>query len=771
MHQWFGRDSLWLLLLLTVPAGIMAITLLRWPNWSWFGDIPSTAINSLGSFAVILLSVFFIARYRKQPGILYFSAGLMVIGVIELLHTVSVPSSTQYLWQKSLSGITGGILFSGYVLVRMERYHLPALPATTQRIAWWLGGAIGWAIVVGSSLNLVAETLSPLLAEATLTPLGWLVYVSPIALFLFPIVIFSFQYYRTKSQELFLVTVVSMLLFQIGEVIHIANMWGSVWWFWQLLRLAIYVTVLSYVLKEYIETSNSLATESEERRKAAEALRRANEDWRNSFDSLEDVMLIVDKDYRIENINRNGLNLLGQSREELLGKPIYQVISDKIRDDYFPLSQVLDTGRVAFVERYDETLDRHFDIRCSPAFDGQGGIIKFVILMHDITKRVKAEKKEKMMQRELQVTSRLASIGEMVAGIGHEINNPLTSVIGLSELLTRNDFPEDIREDVQAIHDSARRAAGVVKKLLTFARHNRLEKECADINAIVMGVLEMRTHVMRTSNIECRTRLHPELPQTMANVGQLEQVFLNIIINAEQAMAKAHGGGKLFIKTGLTDGMIRVQVTDNGPGIAAENMERMFEPFFTTKGNEGGTGLGLSVSYGIINEHGGRLLTRSKPGKGASFIVDLPITMTQAKNPRETGNKEEPSPATASGTGVRIIIVDDELDIREVLKRILSSEGYTVEAVSSARAALEILTRQKFDLILLDIKMSDMDGIELYEQLKEIVPDLQRRVICISGELVSARNKAFLDKNRLPYLTKPFGIRDLLNKVASVLVR
>jgi CheY-like chemotaxis protein len=257
----------------------------------------------------------------------------------------------------------------------------------------------------------------------------------------------------------------------------------------------------------------------------------------------------------------------------------------------------------------------------------------------------------------------------------------------------------------------------------------------------------------------------------MANMGQLEQVFLNFIINAEQAMTKAHGGGKLFIKTGLTGGMIRAQVTDNGPGIAAENLGKVLEPFFTTRGNEGGTGLGLSVSYGIINEHGGRLLVRSKPGKGASFIIDLPIMMTKAKNPRETGNKEEPSVGTATGAGVRIIVIDDELGIREVIKRILSSEGYTVEAVSSARVAIEILTRQKFDLILLDIKMPDMDGIELYEQLKEIAPDLLRRVICISGELVSARNKAFLAENRLPYLTKPFGVRDLLEKVATVLGR
>ena len=254
-----------------------------------------------------------------------------------------------------------------------------------------------------------------------------------------------------------------------------------------------------------------------------------------------------------------------------------------------------------------------------------GKLIYFLIIWIDITERKRAEEREQELQRELHISSRLAAIGELAAGIAHQINNPLTGVLGFSQRLLKKSTDPETNQDLKRIYSEAERAAKVVQNLLTFARRRQPHKEYSDINEILESALELRAYELTTSNIEVITDLAPKLPELMLDFYQIQEVFLNIILNAEQAMTEAHSGGKLTIMTVERRGYIRTTFTDTGPGISPEDLEKIFDPFFTTKGKRGGTGLGLSVCHGIVTEHGSRIYAKSKPGKGATFFVELPL--------------------------------------------------------------------------------------------------------------------------------------------------
>jgi signal transduction histidine kinase len=241
----------------------------------------------------------------------------------------------------------------------------------------------------------------------------------------------------------------------------------------------------------------------------------------------------------------------------------------------------------------------------------------FLIIFTDITT-------EMDRQDRLYLTDRLASVGEMASGIAHELNNPLSSIVGLSELLTEEELSDTIREDVTTINSEARRAASVVKNMLSFARKHTASKQAVQMNQVIDDVLKLRAYHWRVNNINVETDLDRNLPNVLADYFQMQQVFLNIILNAEQSMVESHGKGTLKITSELVDKMVRLTFTDDGMGIAPQNVSRIFDPFFTTKEVGNGTGLGLSICFGIVTSHGGRVYANSEAGRGATFIVELP---------------------------------------------------------------------------------------------------------------------------------------------------
>ncbi len=380
--------------------------------------------------------------------------------------------------------------------------------------------------------------------------------------------------------------------------------------------------------------------------------------------------------------------------------------------------------------------------------------------------RKKAEVERQELERRVQVIDRLASIGEMASGIAHEINNPLTGVVGFSELLMTKDLPEDLRKDVEIIHDGAKRVAGIVKRLLTFARQYKPERIYTDINEIIESTLTLKKYSLKTGNIEVNTLLDAELPWTMADRGQLQQVFMNIIANAETEMKQARGRGKLIIRTEQIGNTIRLSFKDDGPGIARENIGKIFDPFFTTREVGEGTGLGLSLSHGIIAEHKGAIYAESKAGKGATFIIELPI-VAEAEEKMETVEVVEEA---GKAIGDRILVVDDEPTILAFLKEVLGGEGYDVATAGSGKEALDRIGSEEYSLILCDIKLPGMSGVELYEQIEKTASSLQKRVMFITGDVLAADTREFLKRTKAPYVTKPFDIAKLKEEVNRVIV-
>ena len=365
-----------------------------------------------------------------------------------------------------------------------------------------------------------------------------------------------------------------------------------------------------------------------ERKRAEEAFKLQAAYFKQLFDSSPDAISWLDTADRFVNVNKGFETLFGYRIEETKGRFINELIIPEDRTkEALALYRASINGKVTRKEtvrkRKDGSLVDVSVLGYPIRFDNK--IVGRYIIYSDITERKRAEEERRKLEAKAHLTSRLASVGEMATGIAHEINNPLTAVIGFAQLLMDANIPDDVKEDIAIIYKEAQRAAEVAKSLLVFARKHEPAREPTDINHAIEEMLKLRAYEQRVNNIQVNTRFDPELPTAIADYSQLQQVFLNIIINAESAMLQAHNGGILTITTQKANGTIKISFTDNGPGIAKENLERVFDPFFTTKEVGKGTGLGLSVCHGIVVQHGGRIYARSRLGKGATFVVELPI--------------------------------------------------------------------------------------------------------------------------------------------------
>jgi signal transduction histidine kinase len=284
------------------------------------------------------------------------------------------------------------------------------------------------------------------------------------------------------------------------------------------------------------------------------------------------------------------------------------------------ISEVLTSGRSRFQFEFRLKRDELERILFIDVISTQKNEV--LVMFHDVTE-------QRGLQERLYLTDRLASVGEMAAGIAHELNNPLTGVVALSQLILEGGVPDDIRPDVEAISSEGRRAAGVVKNLLAFARRHTLAAEPTDLNTVVKEVLSLRAYEHKVNNIEVTTTLAANLPPVITDRFQMQQVFLNIILNAEQAMIEAHSRGHLTISSEVAAGWVRFSFANDGPPIPPEILTRIFDPFFTTKEVGKGTGLGLSICYGIVTNQNGRIYAQNTAEKGALFIVELPLNNQQ----------------------------------------------------------------------------------------------------------------------------------------------
>jgi PAS domain S-box-containing protein len=349
-------------------------------------------------------------------------------------------------------------------------------------------------------------------------------------------------------------------------------------------------------------------------------LEEAAQEWRSTFDSVDDQISIHDKDNRFIRVNKSFAEKRQMNITEIPGKSCAELLhSQKEAPPGCPWRQSMETGKPNVVEVYLPDESKWIQESASPIFGDHGDLIGTVNIVKDITQL-------KQIERRLELNDRMASIGELVSGIAHELNNPLTSVIGIAKLLQEKDINNDIKEDLDIVSSEAERAARIVKNLLSFARKHTPEKQLSQMNNIIEDVLLLRSYELKVNNIKVIKHLDPSLPQIKADYFQMQQVILNVVVNAEYFMKKANNQGVLTIRTEKVGSMIRISIADDGPGITVNDLPRIFDPFFTTKEVGQGTGLGLSICHGIVTEHGGNMYALSDYGKGATFVIELPIS-------------------------------------------------------------------------------------------------------------------------------------------------
>ncbi len=365
----------------------------------------------------------------------------------------------------------------------------------------------------------------------------------------------------------------------------------------------------------------------------------------------------------------------------------------------------------------------------------------------------------KTTQAQLVQSEKLSAVGEFVAGVAHELNNPLAAVMGFSELLKDAPVDEKHRRHLDLIFKSSQRCRKIVQSLLSFARRHQPERKPVVINLLIEEVLEIVAYQLRTSNVEVVCRLAADLPLTLADGHQVQQVLLNLINNARQAIEAHQESGRITITTERSGQFIRITIQDNGPGISPENMRRIFDPFFTTKEVGKGTGLGLSLCYGLIKEHGGDIIVTSQPGHGATFTIALPAT--EGSLAADVANPGDTSVNPQEGAGKIILLVDDENILLEMIRDDLQRHGYEVIIANNGEAAFRELQMHEIDAICCDIKMPGLNGRQVYDRISTSQPKYVRRIIFMTGDVINQSLQYFLEQEHLACLNKPFPLRDL----------
>jgi PAS domain S-box-containing protein len=397
----------------------------------------------------------------------------------------------------------------------------------------------------------------------------------------------------------------------------------------------------------------AVARDVTERRRMEEALRESEAHYRLLADNATDVIWTVDLNMRLTYISPSVTYLLGYSVEEAMGKNMEEVFTPAS----FKLAMKVLAEELAVENMKQKDLARSrtleielnrkdgstapVEVNCTFLRDSEGRPVEVLVIARDITERKRAEEERQRMEQQLQLAGRLAAVGELAAGVAHELNNPLAAVQAFAQFLADKDnLDETTKSDVETIYREAQRATRITTNLLRFAHRHKPEKQLVSINEILEKSVQLHAYRMKVNNIEVLVEPAPDLPMIMADYDQMHQVFVNIVTNAEQAMTEAHSKGKLRVKTQRVGGMIQIAFTDDGPGISEDNLKRLYDPFFTTKDVGKGTGLGLSICYGIVEEHGGHMSARSKPGEGTTFVVELPIDSDDQPVAEQAGSIE-----------------------------------------------------------------------------------------------------------------------------------
>jgi PAS domain S-box-containing protein len=391
-------------------------------------------------------------------------------------------------------------------------------------------------------------------------------------------------------------------------------------------------------------------------------------------------------------------------------------------------------------------------------YEGEDAAVFGVV---DLTEQKKAEAEIVRQREALHQSEKLNALGSLLANVAHELNNPLSVVLGYSTMMRDMAADDASRQRAIKVHGAAERCARIVKTFLTMARRKPEAWTPVLINQIVESALDVVGYGLRGADIAVDLDLAPDLPPVSGDADQLNLVLMNLIVNAQHALQTRPPPRRLEIITRRHDGKVRIEVADNGPGIPAEIAEHIFDPFFTTKPQGVGTGIGLSVCQGLVVAHGGEIAATSRPEGGALFTITLPGTAAAFRKVAV-----EPAPAPIAG---RVLVVDDEVEIAQMVSEVLNRDHHEVSVACSGRQALEHLATHPADLILSDLRMPDLDGPGLHRELAAAAPDLARRMVFVTGDVLTPETARFLAETSLPVIEKPIDPYDLRLKVRTYL--
>jgi two-component system, cell cycle sensor histidine kinase and response regulator CckA len=408
------------------------------------------------------------------------------------------------------------------------------------------------------------------------------------------------------------------------------------------------------------------------------------------------------------------------------------------------------------------------------------GAMRIEALVRDVSERKHLEVQSRDLYYQLLQTEKMAALGQTISGVAHELNNPLATILSWAERLSEHaDGNTPLKRGLDVILSESERAARIVRNLLTFARKRQSTRALVDLNEIIRETLNLRAYEQRITNITVIPALAAGLPAVFADGHQVKQVLLNLLMNAEQAMLGANGRGTIVIRTWHDSAkqMVVMEVNDDGPGVAEDVKGKIFDPFFTTKEVGKGTGLGLTVAYAIVQEHGGRIRLESRPGGGASFFVEFPMSAVGTAAPARRMHQAPPPPAPVATTapkrdvfkGARVLVVEDEPALASAVKESFVDAGFVVDRAGDGEEGLALVAENHYDLIVCDLKMPRVDGIRFYRAMTAATPALARRVIFVTGDVAGTDAERFLEESGCRWLSKPFRLGDLLRAAREAL--